>query len=216
MDEDRSATVRRETQPGWSERWSPLGGLLFAIGVIVMFVASPGDMGENASELAAYAADNEAYEVGVVMFMLVSLGLLGWFVSGLHARVRRMESQTAPALVLYGGAAFALLLFLATTVWNAPLIGFDEGVGSAETRAAVIFLLEDVGWAMLSGAGVGAALMAVSASLAALRSRVVPAWLGWIGVVVGALAALTFLWFGIFAWLLWILVASTLMLVRRT
>jgi nitrate reductase NapE component len=57
--------------------------------------------------------------------------------------------------------------------------------------------------------------MAVAASVAALRARAVPTWVGWLSLVVGAAAVATVAFVGIFAWLAWLLVVSVLLLVRR-
>jgi hypothetical protein len=40
------AQLMDDTRRGWSERWSPLGGLLFVIGVIVILILNP-DSGET-------------------------------------------------------------------------------------------------------------------------------------------------------------------------
>jgi hypothetical protein len=116
--------------------------------------------------------------------------------------------------VLAGGTAFALLFFLAVTIWSAPLIDFP-GDGDATAEANAYLTIDDVGWFSLGGAGVAFALMAVAASIAALRARAVPTWLGWVSLIVGVAAAATIAFFGIFAWLAWILGVSLLLLVRR-
>jgi hypothetical protein len=199
---------------GWSERWSPLGGLAFAIGLILLFILDPGDTGETPEEVIAFADDEEAGLIRLLVFALVSIPLLLWFVSGLYARVRRLQSQTAPALVLAGGTAFALFFFLAFTIWSAPLLDFP-GEADATAAANAYLLIDDIGWVVLGGAGVAFALMAVAASVTALRSGVVPTWLGWLGAIAGLAAAATIAFVGIFAWIAWILVASLLLLVRR-
>jgi len=206
-------SVADEQSRGWSERWSPLGGLVFAIVFILVYVTS-GETGETAEEVIAYAEGNERELTVQAVTGLVAIPLLLWFVSGLHARVRRLESQTAPALVLAGGTGFALLLFTAVAIWSAPLLQFP---GDADPTAAAnaYLLIDDLGWVLLGGAGVAFAVMAVAASVAALRSAVVPAWLGWIGAVVGLAAAATILFVGILAWLAWTLLVSVLLLVRR-
>jgi hypothetical protein len=198
---------------GWSERWSPIGGILFVIGVISMFAIDP-DSGETPQDVIAGAADNKNQFTFMAMFALVSIALNLWFVSGLYARVQRLQSRTAPGLVLAGGTAFSLLVFIAFEIWSAPLVDFP---GHADPTAAANAYLafDDIGWFVLGGSGVAFAVMALAASIAALKSRAVPTWLGWLGAIVGLLAAATITFFGIFAWLAWILVTSILFLVRR-
>lgn len=199
---------------GWSERWSPLGGLVAVVAFVAVFLATSGDTGETPEEVIAYAADHETDVTLQGVMGLVALPLLLWFVSGLYARARRWQSQTAPALVLAGGTGFALLLFVAVTIWAAPLVDFP---GDADPTAAAnaYLLIDDIGWVTLGGAGICFAVMALAASVAALRAGAVPTWLGWLGAIVGVLSAATIVFFGLFAWLLWLLVVSILMLVRR-
>jgi hypothetical protein len=199
------------TKRGWSERWSPLGGLLFVIGFIVLLAFDP-DAGETPQEVIKSAEENKfAY---AAIFALVSIPLIMWFVSGLHAKVRRMNSNTAPGLVMAGGTGFALLFFLAIEMFAAPLVDFP---GKADpTAAANAFLtVDDVGWFTLGGAGASFAIMALAASVAALKAGAVPKWLGWLGAIVGVLAGATITFFGIFAWLAWILVYSLGALFKR-
>jgi hypothetical protein len=203
-----------EARRGWSERWSPLGGLLFVIGTIVIFILNP-DSGETPQEVIKSAHDDEDIFTCMAIFGLVSIPLMLWFVSGLYVRVQRLRSNTAPALVLAGGTAFSLLFFMSFEILAGPFVDFP---GKADpTAAANAFLtIDDVGWVTLGGAGVAFALMALSASVAAIKAQAVPTWLGVLSAVVGVAAAGTIAFFGIFAWLTWILVASILFLVRRS
>lgn len=198
---------------GWSERWSPLGGLAFVIGMIAMLILNP-DVGETPQEVIANADEQDGRYVTLAIFGLVSIPLVLWFVAGLHARVRRLQSQTAPALVLAGGVAFALLAFMAFEIWAGPIVDFP-GDSDPTIAANAYITISSVGWMVLAGAGVAFALMALAASIAALKSRAVPTWLGWLGAIVGLLSAATITFFGIFAWMAWILVASCLFLLRR-
>jgi len=68
---------------------------------------------------------------------------------------------------------------------------------------------------LFAGAGVAAALMAISATVAAMRTRAVPEWLCWLGIAAGIGSLATGMFFGLFAWLAWIAGASAVMLVRR-
>lgn len=202
-----------DARRGWSERWSPLGGLAFAIGIIVLLALNP-DSGETPQDVIRQADEKHDQFVAMAIFALVAIPLLLWFFSGLHARVSRLQSRSAPALVLTGGTAFTLLFFVAIETFAAPFVEFP---GEADPTAAAnaFLMIDDVAWTTLGGAGVAFALMAVAASIAALKSRAVPTWLGWLGAIVGLLSAATITFFGIFAWIAWTLVVSVLLLVRR-
>jgi hypothetical protein len=197
------------------ERWSPLGGILFVVGMIVVLVGVSGDTGDTATSVVEYAEDESGWIDFWQFFALLSLLLLGWFVGGLYSRLRRLEARTESALALIGGVGFSVLLFVAFTIWNAPLMELDDEANDIQTTQAETYLaIEDVGWVTLGGAGVAAGLMIIAASVAAMRSRWLPAWAGWVGVALGVIALATVAFFGIFAWLAWIALASIVMLVR--
>jgi hypothetical protein len=75
---------------GWSERWSPLGGLAFALLMIALLIFATTDPGDTPEEVIASAEDEEGKRDAQLFLALVSIPLLLWFVSGLHARVRRL------------------------------------------------------------------------------------------------------------------------------
>ena len=125
--------------------------------------------------------------------------------------MQRVEDRALPLLPLLGGVVFAVLFFLAVAIFTMPLVDMGE---PKLTEAAAYNAMEDVGWLALGGAGVGAGVMAIAASLVALRTRAVPAWVGWLGVVAGVASFATVTFFGIFAWLGWILIVSVALLAR--
>jgi hypothetical protein len=107
-----------------------------------------------------------------------------------------------------------VLFFTAITIWTAPLTELDNETASLQTAQAETYLaIDDVGWVLLGGAGIGAGLMIIAASLVALRTGSVPAWAGWIGVALGVVSLATIAFVGIFAWLAWLLIASVGMLI---
>ena len=203
----------------WLIRWSPLGGLVFVVGsVILAFTPAFEDVGDTPAEVVAFAEANEGWIAVLTLFALVSLLLIGWFVAGLAVRLRDAGADAEAAIALVGGGIFAVLCFVAFTIFTAPLFGITEGDATAEEKlsSASTFLdVDDIGWVTLGGSGVGVGLMAIAASLGALRTRSVPTWAGWIGVLLGVLSLATIGFFGIFAWLAWILFASLGMLFYR-
>ncbi len=204
------------SERSWSKLLAPLGGLGIVAGLIALLLSPAGDdAGETPREVVAYAATHEGWSAATAIFGLLSLALGGLFVAGLHSRLQGSLTATGSALILIGGIAFTLCFALALTIWTAPLLDMPDETARALAAAEAYLTVDDIGWFLLGGAGVGAALMAVPASLAALRSRSVPAWLGWLGVVLGVGSLATVAFFGMFAWMAWIAVASIALLVDR-
>ena len=195
----------------WLERWSPIGGILYVAGFLIIFAGS-GDSGETPADFVEYAQDKHDWLVVSSVVALVAVLFLIWFVAGLAARVRRVGDAASAAAVSIGGAAFIAMSTTAIMVWTAPALDLEGDSGRALAQAEAYLTMDDFGWMMLGAAGVAIGAMAIAASLVALRSRTVPAWLGWVGVVLGVASLATVAFLGMFAWLVWILVASILML----
>lgn len=201
----------------WLVRWSPLGGLLFVLGMIGVFVSPFGDdTGDTPAELLAFVDANEGWLIASMLYFLASLLFVPWFVSGLHARLRSTGAESEGAIALIGGTAFSLLFFLALTIWTAPLLGLgeesDETIRLADAQTALG--IDDIGWLVLAGAGVTAGLMIIATSVAMIRGSWAPSWAGWVSLLFGLASFATLAFVGIFAWMAWIGLASVVMLAR--
>ncbi len=202
----------------WLVRWSPLGGLIYVVGLVVMFLTPAGDdTGDTAAEVVKNAEANENWHAALVIFGLAGLLLIAWFVAGLAVRLRDAGARDESAVAFAGGITFAVLSFMALNIFFSPLFSItDEDSQDAKLSAATTVLnIDDVGWVALAGAGVAAGLMAIATSLGAMRTRSAPTWAGVIGILLGVASLATIAFVGIFAWLAWILLASVAMLIRR-
>ena len=200
------------TRSGWTRLLAPLGGLGLVAGLIAIFVSpASDDTGETPAEVVAYAASHEGWNIAILLFGLLSIGLGAVFVAGLHTRLRAVTTDTESALVLIGGIAFALCFALCWVIWMAPLADMPSDPARAVAQAEAYLGYDDVGWFLLGGAGVAAAIMTIPASLAAMRAGL-PAVLGWLGVAAGVASLATVAFFGMFAWMAWITVASLVLL----
>jgi len=211
-----SETVRFATaRPAWTKLLPPLGGIGLVVGLFVSF-NSPlvEDSGDTPAEVVAKVSDHKTWAVVVLVYALASIGLAGGFVAGLHTRLRAVTTELESSLVLIGGIVFAVCFPLALVFFQAPLADMPDDHARALAEAEAYLTFDDAAWVTLAAAGVGAALMAVPASLAAIRSGV-PRWLGWLGILAGILSLATFVVIGMIAWALWILVASIVLLVAR-
>lgn len=195
--------------------WPPVAGLVFVVVLIAVFLTPVGDdVGDTPAEVVAYADANEGWMVAAALFALVSIVLLASFVAGLYARLRPVLGEAESVAVVLGGGIFAVMTTIAWLIWTGPLIDMASDEALALSQAEAYLAIDDIGWLALGAGGVGAAVMAVVASRAAMRVGI-PVWLGWVGIVLGVLAAATVGFFGIFAWMAWIAGASIVMLLRR-
>jgi hypothetical protein len=208
--------VRLQTaRPAWTKLLPPLAGIGLVVGLFVA-LNSPTveDTGNTPAEVVATASDHRTWAIVVLVFALVSVVLAGGFVAGLHARLRELATPLESSLVLLGGIVFAVCFPLALFLFQAPLVDMPDDHARALVEAEAYLTFDDAAWVTLAAGGIAAALMAVPASLAAIRGGV-PTWLGWLGVVAGIVSLGTIFFVGMIAWMAWILVASIVLLVAR-
>ena len=195
------------------ERVAPWAGLLFVIGGVGLALSPAGDeTGATVSEVSAYADSHEGWSAVILLFALLSLLLLSTFIGGVYQLVSRLGASTEAVLTLIGGVGLTVLFYVALNIWAAPLVDVE---GDKAAAAVTYLAIDDIGWMMLAGAGVGAGIMAIAASLAALRAGIVPTWAGWLGVALGVAGFATVAFVGLFAWLAWIVLASIVMLMSQ-
>jgi len=200
---------------GWTKLLAPLGGLAIVAGIVAMLVTPAGDdSGETPAELVAYAQTHDGWLVAIGLFGVASIALAGAFVAGVHARLREVATPTESALIVAGGIAFSVGSVLLMKMWAAPLVDMPDEPTLAIAQEQAYLSYDDIGWFVFGAAGVGAFVMAVAASFAAMRAGL-PRWLGWLGVVAGILSLGGIAFLGMFAWMAWFTVASVVMLVAR-
>lgn len=211
-----SEAIRFETaRPAWTKLLPPLAGLVLVVGLVVS-LNSPAveDAGDTPSEIVATATDHSTWVNVVLAFALIAVALSGAFVAGLHSRLREIATPLESTLVLVGGIVFTVCFPLALFMFQAPLVDMPDNHARALVEAEAYLTYDDAAWVALAAGGIGAALMAIPASLAAIRGGV-PAWLGWLGVLAGVVSLATIVFVGMFGWMAWILVASIVLLVAR-
>jgi hypothetical protein len=211
-----SDAVRFETaRPAWTRLLPPLAGVGLVVGLVVSLNSpSVEDAGETPAEIVATATDHSTWVNVVLALSLVSVALAGGFVAGLHTRLRAIATPLESTLVLVGGIVFTVCFPLALFMFQAPLVNLPDDHARALVEAEAYLTYDDAAWVAFAAAGLGAAMMAIPASLAAIRGGV-PKWLGWFGVLAGIVSLATIFFVGAFAWMAWILVASIVLLVAR-
>ena len=199
----------------WTKLLPPLAGLVLVAGLVVS-LNSPAveDAGDTPAEIVATASAHDMWAKVVLAFALIAVALAGMFVAGLHTRLRKVATPLESTLVLVGGIVFTVCFPLALFMFQAPLVDMPGDRARALVEAEAYLTYDDAAWVAFAAAGFGAALMAIPASLAAIRGGL-STWLGWLGVLAGVVSLATIFFVGVFAWTAWILVASIVMLVAR-
>ena len=172
---------------GTWERWGALGGIVFVVLVSAsaFLPGSPPMTDDPPSEIVRFVVDK-----GDEIRWAGYLGALAmipffWFLASLWRLLRRGEGGTPRLTVMATlGGAFAAILGALGGILLAviPIIGVKE-LGPGATRAFFI-LAANVGLLPLFGI----AALTFGASVVFIRSRVMPAWLGYLGLLTALVA----------------------------
>jgi hypothetical protein len=203
------------------EKWAALGGVVFVVlSVIGAFIAgSPPKVSDPDGKIVTFTKDNQ--DALRVASYLAGLGLAFFlfFLGAVGSRLRRAgtDSGRLAATAVMGGVATAAI---AAVGYSINAYGALHPLESAGT-----FRLSTVVFGVL---GFGAFVFTEATSIVIVRTKFLPAWLGWFGGLVALLwlvggAAVSteddtifVIGFVAFlAWALWLLVLSV-MLFRTT
>jgi len=200
------------------ERWLPLAGVAAVVLWVTGFIVqgeSPDPFEASAREWVTYVSDNDGQILAARVLTLLGVLLFIWFLGTLRTALRAAEGEPAPwAAIAFGsGIALAVLLFAATT----PLLAAAATSGAVEAGAAQALAVSEVSF--FFAAEVAAASLLIATGLLALRTDVLPVWLGWASFVIALLLLIVDTPIGFIAFLLgfqlWVIVVSVVLLLRR-
>src|SRR3954454_5813826 len=207
------------------ERWAPLSGIVFVlltIPTLFLPAKSPPNAGDPAAKWAAFGKDDRSAYLVSMCFSAGAVFAFLVFLASLATRLRAANQDLLAFVALGGGLVttavwYVWLSFEGVMAWTSPS-GLDPTVVKTLLAAADFAFPFPI-----------AALVA-AASIAALRSAIWPAWLGYVGLVgavwvlVGGMAMARNGFFAptsgarLTGWgffFLWVLVASVALLRRQ-
>jgi hypothetical protein len=201
-------------------RWASLGGILyvvlFVIGTILLFDGAPDSDASPAKVIDYYSKSSHRDKISIG-WVVAGLGVFFflWFLSSLRRTVRRLEGDDGflTALTTIGGAAYATLAFAALAV-NMGIRTMSDDTYHHTVYPGLIHAANDASYVLHATGGAGASAMIIAATLAGMRVRAVPAWVGWLGILAGILALASIIFFPQAAIGIWILVVSGGMFLR--
>ena len=201
-------------------RWAMLGGVawvvLFVVGVILTFSGTP-DSSSAPGKLIAYYSDSghrDRINIGWVLTGL-SVFFFLWFLGALRRAIRGLEGDDGllTAVTTIGGTIYGAMTLAAVAV-ETGIRTMSDDTYHHTVYPGLIHAADDVGWVLHASGGAGLGAMIIAASLAAVRARAVPSWVGWLGVAVGILSLGLLIFFPWFVAAIWILVVSVGMFIR--
>ena len=189
-----------------------LTGALFVVLLVAGFIVG-GDTpdGDSAApKVVSYYKDNEGKNVAAIILIALSTVPLLFFASTLSERVRATGSgrSVIPNFVLIAGVLTAAGL-LGAAVIHVALTDLADEIRPAAAQA--LNALDNDSWIAFAPP---AAMFVLGGSLAAIRSTLLPTWLGWVGVVLFVTQFTPVGFFSAMLALVWIIVVSILLYVR--
>ena len=190
-----------------------LTGVLFVVLVLVAFIPLGGDTPDGdapAREVVSFYTDNDTREIIASVVLALSAVALLFFAATVRDRFRAVASagSALPSFAL-GAGAVAAGGFLAAAGLHFTLADYAGDILPAAAQALNAI---DSDFFIPFSAGIAALVLAIS--LLAIRTRLLPPWLGWVGVVlfIVSFTPVGFVAFGLSG--IWIIVASVMLYLR--
>ena len=181
----------------WKAFSTAIAAILFALlyGASLFGVMDLPEGGDSDQDvLAAFADSDNRTGLIVGTYLLAAAGLsFLWFLASLRATVRRHEETSRlSTLVLAGGVVYVVMLFAAGASFGVlPLAVAVDEISVAQIDPDLARVLVNLGFVSLLVYGLmAAAAMVLAASIAGLRTGMLPRWLAWAGLPVAVLLLL--------------------------
>ena len=191
-------------------RYAPLSGVV-AVALLVVSIIVTGfdsvDTNDSTQKVVEFWSDNDGQQVAGAFISALSLVPLLWFLGSLRSALRTAEGGTGRLSAIAFAGGIVLVGFGA--VDSSIQFAAAESVG--DVPPAVTQSLSVLYGDFFLGFPVGVGTLLLASGLAILRTRVLPAWLGWVALVLGVISITPVGFFAFFVVLAWIAVVSVML-----
>jgi hypothetical protein len=196
-------------------RYAPLSGLLF-VALLVASIVVTGfdsvDSNDSVAKVVAFWAKNDSEQIaGAILGALAAAPFL-WFLGSLRSTFRQAEGGTGRlASIAFAGGIVLIGFALAD---SAIQFAVAESVGDVPpvVTQTLSVLYND----FFFGFPVGIGIFLLASSLVILRTRVLPAWLGWVALLLGIISFTPIGFFSFLAVLAWVAVVSIMLFQKES
>jgi hypothetical protein len=195
------------------DRFAPLTGVVF-VALIVLAIIIGGETPDNsdsAQEIGRYWKDHDTEQIWTSIIAAWSLIFFVWFAASLRGALRRVEDGPGRlSAASFAGAAIATVGLLLAFSFT-----FSIADGADELSPSALKTLTVLSNGIFLPIAVGFAIFFLATGILAVRSRLLPAWLGWLTIVLGIVCVTPVGFFALLVGLLWILVLSIMLYLGR-
>jgi hypothetical protein len=192
---------------------APLTGVLF---VVLAFVAlavlggSTPDGDASARKVVSFYTDNDAKEGAAALLFAVSAVPMLCFGASVYRRTRAAlaEGSVLPAL------GFGASVMAATGIVGAAAIHLTLSDYAGDLQPGSVQAINAIDGYFIVPFAVGLVTLVLALGVAAVRSELLPTWLGWVGVILFVVAFTPAAFFAVVLSALWTLSASVLLYLR--
>jgi hypothetical protein len=190
-----------------------LTGALFVVLVIVAFIPLGGDTpsgDDSARKVVSFYSDNDTREIIAAVVLALSTVSLLYFSAMLRDRFRAaLPGPSVLPAFAFGAGVVTAGGFLAAAGIHFALADYAEDIQPAAAQA-----LNALDSDFFLPFSTGLAALVLASSLVAIRTKLLPTWLGWVGIVmfIVSFTPAGFISFGLGG--IWIIIASILLYLR--
>jgi hypothetical protein len=195
------------------QRFAPLTGVVF-VALIVLAIIIGGETPDNDDSRQAivdFWSENDDAQIWSNIIGAWATVFFLWFAASLRSALRRGEEGPARLSTLsFGGAVVAAVGLLSALSLN---FAVADSVG--DVPASVTQTLTVLSNGFFFPIAAGYALFFLAVGLLALRTGMLPVWLGWVTVALGIVCLTPVGFFALLLGLVWILIVSVLLYRRE-
>jgi hypothetical protein len=195
------------------DRFAPLTGVVF-VALIVLAIIIGGETPDNsdsAREIGRYWKDHDTEQIWTSIIAAWSLIFFVWFAASLRGALRRVED--GPGRL--SAASFAGAVIATVGLLLAFSFTFSIAEGADELSPSALKTLTVLSNGIFLPIAVGFGIFFLATGILAVRSRLLPVWLGWLTIVLGIVCVTPVGFFALLVGLLWILVVSVMLYLGR-
>jgi hypothetical protein len=194
------------------QRLAPLTGVVFVVLVVVAIVVGgeTPDNDDSLQSIVAFWKDNKDSQLISDLIATWGIVFFVWFAASVRSVLRLAEAGPARLSALsFGGAIIGAVGLLSTTSLNFAAADSADDVSPGVTHTLTVLSNE-----FFLPIAAGYAIFFLATGLLAVRTAVLPAWLGWLALVIGVVCVTPVGFFALLVGLVWILIVSVMLYLR--